>query len=377
MSAADWASRYLERFGFALTPLHGKAPYRAHWNDDEQLIRTPGAAREHWRRHPQDGIGMCLGPSGLVSLDCDDVDAARAVLAAEGIDLDKLIETTPTIVGRAPRLEFRAPGHPQLSAIAVEMLPTLKAEAKKRQEAASKNAPRVANGRFQPVPPETGEGVAEPHSGEATVQAAWIVGLELGRKAIVWPARAEGEKPITVLELRAGRVQDVLPPSMHPETHRPYRWLMPPRDGFPPLPDALLSLWLGFDEFRRRARALCPWAAPEPQEHAPIARRSSPYTGPSIIAAFNDAHSAAAILEAHGYEPAGRRRWKSPNGHGVAGVTLLPSGRVYCHHASDALGDEHAHDAFDLFALLDHHGDQRAAVRAAAELLELNRRVAA
>lgn len=106
----------------------------------------------------------------------------------------------------------------------------------------------------------------------------------------------------------------------------------------------------------------------------PPASRLQRRTGPSVIAAFNEAHDAVAILEAHGYVCAGRKRWKSPQGHGVAGVVLLPSGRVYCHHASDPLGDEKAHDAFDLFALFDHAGDTRAAVRAAAELLGLGGR---
>ena len=232
------------------------------------------------------------------------------MLAAEGIELDALMRETPTIIGRAPRLEFKAPS------------------------------------------------------------------VVLGRKSVAWPARAEGEKPVTVLEFRAGRVQDVLPPSMHPDTKQPYRWLTPPVDGFPPLPDSLLQLWLNFDPFKHRARNLCPWAVPEPEPQEinsteePICR---PRTGPSVIAEFNAAHDPVAILESHGYVRAGKRRWKSPDGHGVAGVVLLPSGKIYCHHSSDALGDEHAHDAFDLYAQFEHGGDQRAAVRAAAELLGLNR----
>lgn len=44
---------------------------------------------------------------------------------------------------------------------------------------------------------------------------------------LVWPPRAPGEKPVTIFELRAGIVQDVLPPSIHPDTQQPYRW----RDG--------------------------------------------------------------------------------------------------------------------------------------------------
>jgi hypothetical protein len=49
------------------------------------------------------------------------------------------------------------------------------------------------------------------------------------------------------LELRAGGVQDVLPPTMHPDTGKPYRWLegRAPWEtgGFPMLPAALEAVW--------------------------------------------------------------------------------------------------------------------------------------
>lgn len=309
MTVALWAERCVERLGLALTPLRGKAPIREGWNLDENLLCTPAAARHHFARNPDDNIGACLEPSGLVSLDADYPEGARSVLAAEGIDLDALIATTPTIIGRAPRLEFKAPA------------------------------------------------------------------TALGRKSVVWPPRALGEKSVTVLELRAGRLQDVLPPSIHPDTKQPYRWLTPPRDGFPPAPRCLLAIWQDFDAFKRRARNLCPWAEPESEPaHTPPHRPAQKRTGPSVIAAFNEAHDTAAILEAHGYERIAARRWKSPNGHGVAGVVVLPSGKVFCHHQSDQhLGDEKAHDAFDLFRLFDHNGDYHAAVKAAAQVLGLGR----
>jgi putative DNA primase/helicase len=310
VNAAAWASRYVERLELALTPLRGKAPIREGWNLDENLLRTPGAAREYFSRNPHDNMGACLEASGLVSVDADDPEGARLVLTAEGIDLDALMASTPTIIGRAPRLEFKAPN------------------------------------------------------------------ATLGRKSVVWPPRNAGEKPVTVVELRAGRVQDVLPPSIHPDTKQPYRWITPPRDGFPALPESLLTLWQNFDAFKHSARNLCPWAEAEPEPSMPAPRRLQPPTGPSVIAAFNEAHDTAAILEAHGYTRTGKRRWKSPNGHGVAGVVVLPSGKVFCHHVSDGLGDGHAHDAFDLYAHLEHGGDTRAAVKQAAALLGLERKTA-
>lgn len=301
---ARYGARYIERFNFALTPLRGKVPYRDGWNLDENLIRSVEQARRHLMENPTDNIGACLEPSGLVSLDADDLEGARAVLDAENIDLAGLLSVVPTIIGRAPRLEFAAPS-----------------------------------------------------------------GVELKRKAVIWPPRKKGEKPVTVLEFRAGRVQDVLPPSIHPDTRQPYRWLTPPRNGFPELPNPLLELWRDFENFRHRARNLCPWAEPEPVLTPVRQRPARQLNGPSVIAAYNGAHTAPEILESHGYTRAGKNRWRSPNGHGMAGVVVLPSGRAFCHHTSDPLGDGRAHDAFDLFTHFDHGGDVRAATRAAAELL--------
>jgi putative DNA primase/helicase len=300
-SAAAWAERYVRHLRLVLTPLEGKTPIDKGWNLDENLIRTASAARHYWTRHPQANMGTCLEPSGLASLDVD-APEARGVLAAEGVDVDALIRETPTIVGRNPRLEFRAPGDRLLR-----------------------------------------------------------------RKWLTWPPRAAGEKSVTVLELRAGRVQDVLPPSIHPDTRQPYTWRTPPKDDFPPLPEALLRLWLDFDRFKRRARKLCTWAPPEPEPPPP--RLPRPLTGPSVIRAFNEGHDAGAILEAHGYIRVAKRRWRSPHCTQAPGVVRLPDGRIYCHDSDDPLGDAKAHDAFDLYTLFEHGGNQRRAVRAAAELL--------
>jgi RecA-family ATPase len=50
-------------------------------------------------------------------------------------------------------------------------------------------------------------------------------------------------------------------------------------------------------------------------------------------------------------------------------VVLLDDGKVFSHHASDPLADEHAHDAFDVYRILEHGGDMRAAIQEAAKEL--------
>ncbi|MBZ0088552.1 MAG: DUF3987 domain-containing protein [Thermomonas sp.] len=98
-------------------------------------------------------------------------------------------------------------------------------------------------------------------------------------------------------------------------------------------------------------------------------RKHSPRTG-NVIDGFNRAHDVRAILEAHGYQPKGRNRWLfAGSTTGMPGVRLLPDGnpeRVYSSHSGDPLNDGHAHDAFDVFRILDHGGDMARAVKAAA-----------
>jgi len=52
-------------------------------------------------------------------------------------------------------------------------------------------------------------------------------------------------------------------------------------------------------------------------------------------------------------------------------VTII-DGKLYSHHSSDPLANGHKNDAFDVFCILMHDGDQRAATRAAAKALGLD-----
>jgi len=307
MSAARYAERYCERFGFALTwtPPGEKGPRHPGWNLEANAIRDAATAAAFWQQHPTHGVGALLSFSGLVSLDIDHTEYSRTILGTVGIDLDELRQHAPCIVGNPAkfRLMFEAPAD-----------------------------------------------------------------VDLRHRTVIWPKRENVTQWFAVLELRAGPISDALPPSIHVGTGKPYRWENAPRNGFPPLPAQVLALWQDWPTFYRQALALCPWAPPPKETPKPKARTNEKPRD-SVIAAFNAAHDVAAILETHGYERRGKRFASPDTSHG-AGVVLLDDGRrVFCHHAGDPLHNEHACDAFDVYRLLDHGGDFRSAVRAAAEVL--------
>lgn len=241
---AQWARRYIEVFGLGLVPIEPgeKAPKGRGWNQPGGYFTDAEAAEAFWTRSPQHNMGVVLGPSRVCSLDVDDMECTRQVLwDLLEVDLDALVAAYPTVVGNPARCRI------------VFRVPD---------------------------------------------------GVELGRHALAWPDRDDPKKRFTVLELRAGLVQDVLPPSIHPGTGKPYTWRTPPSaEGLPELPLQLLQAWMHWDIFKRDAEAACPWA---PRDESRSRRKaelgvSAPSgSGESVIEAFNRAHDVEALLERHG-----------------------------------------------------------------------------
>lgn len=304
----QWADYYHSlRFSLCAIPPGSKRPLLEDWPNNPRPA-------SHWAATPTDGMGAIMGLSGLVSLDLDALPESRALFAELGIDLDELIADAWIVRGNPARLraEFRAPA-----------------------------------------------------------------GLALALHKLSWPPRDPSKpkdhpdgKKITVFELRAGPVQDVLPPTIHPDTRRPYEWVRGPRDGpMGELPAVLLELWRNWDAWKLALEAMCPWA---PKADEPKTAPRGPGSGLSVIAAFNQAHDVRALLEAHGYKQRGKRFLAPDSSSKLPGVVALGSGRVYSHHGSDPLATGHALDAFEVFNLLDHGGDARAAVKEAARLLGMD-----
>ena len=303
-NTAEYAKRYIE-LGFVLCRIPPKKKGPEHtkgWNDLERCIRTPERAAEVWPKDTKYGVGAVLKHSNICTLDLDHVEYARMVFNDLGEDLDQLLASAPRLKGRPDRDRLIF------------------------------RAPQ---------------------------------GIELGKRVLVFPPRENGGERTTVLELRAGLVQDALPPTMHPDTKEPYFWVADPFDNpIPELPPWLLELWVHWDAYRE---SFCPWQ----KSKVKTAKRNAKQ-GVSVIGAFNQAHDIRVMLENHGYKSKGKRYIAPDSSTGLAGVCFNEDGRMYSHHASDPLGDGYAHDCFDVFKILDCGGDEKRAVKEAARVLGLS-----
>ena len=195
---------------------------------------------------------------------------------------------------------------------------------------------------------------------------------DLGTHKISWPVKDDPRKTEVVFELRAGSVQDVLPPSIHPDTGRPYQWAgRSIFDELPELPPQLLTLWREWDKFRPQLQDICPWK--KKAEFQPTKRPRPKGDSTSVIDAYNQANDMHSLLIQYGYKQTSRGRYLSPNStSGLAGVKLFDDGRAYSHHASDPFDSAHSFDAFEVFLQYEHMGNVRNAVRNAAKLLRIN-----
>jgi hypothetical protein len=311
-----YARRYVERFGMHLVPIEPlrKYPLANDWGNT--ALSTPDAAESFYNAHPDWNMGAALGPSAMCSLDIDCLESFRTICECYGIDLDALLKTTPTIQGasKGMRLMFAVPA-----------------------------------------------------------------GADLPYHKLNWKREDEPAKSYTVFELRAAtdgkQRQDVLPPSIHPDTGKPYRWLTQPTDNWPEPPRWLLAMWQDFDTFKPQMQAMCHWL-PQPEPVLKPAQKQD--TGPrnpaaSVIDEYSRANPLQSELARYGYKQVGKR-WLSPHSTtGLPGVIEFPDGHsCWVHHASDPLCSEDSGkpvNSFDLFCYYDHGNDTSKAVKVAAELL--------
>ncbi len=318
LTTADYASLYIKRFGWELVPLEPmhKMTRRDGWGDN--TLKTETAAADYYQNgHADWGIGVHLGKSQICSLDIDDADAFKMILDEYGLPTDE-IDAAPTIQGKGKRIIFSVPD-----------------------------------------------------------------GLHLPYAKLNWPRKDDPTKRFTVFELRSatdGKHRlDVVPPTIHPDTKEPYRWIVqPPKTGkFPPPPQWLLAIWQAWEAFKPQFQDVCPWVTP--QLPAKASKKAAVQHGEQVdvIAAYCSANPITQELELRGYTPKGKRYLSPHTGTGLPGVVLLDSDRCWIHHASDPLcSDESGRpvNAFDLFCYYDHNDDISAAIREAAKQLGIERK---
>lgn len=169
--------------GWKLTPIrHGsKSPMGDNWNHFDNAVK------DVFHLPPSHGVGLCHAWSGTMALDIDDMFRASLELSKHGIDLHKLFSAPDSVVI------------------------------------------------------ESGNG------GHGKLLYAMPFGLALPSKKLI-DKYADGTK-YNYLDFRCATadgltVQDVLPPSIHPITQRPYRWSGNGHySSLPVIPDKLLRIW--------------------------------------------------------------------------------------------------------------------------------------
>ena len=166
---------------------------------------------------------------------------------------------------------------------------------------------------------------------------------------------------VVVLETRGEGGYAVLPGSRHPNGGE-YRLLQGDLTTAPLLSEEQ------YQAVMRAARALDKMPPKVDEQSLTRAYKQQDQQG-GIIEAFNKKYHPTEILERNSYKKV-QDKWCSPDSSsGNAGVVAFRDAPLIFSHHADALGDGKAHDAFDVYAILEHGGDKRAAAReAAAEL---------
>lgn len=354
---ADIASSYVRVFGMHLLPLHAgtKRPIGKDWQ--QRAVSDPAEAHRYWTQNPQNGIGLHIGPSGFCALDIDQLELFEQLLEDYGVDPREL-DQFPTVVGnpKGKRIIWRAPKELHLQCHKLEWPNEADPTGEKHRDILrrARDAKKAGD-----------EATAEALKEEAK-QYARIALFELHGDTRGDSAR-----------------NNVLPPSIHPDTGKPYTWTVkPPRklSDWPTPPDWLLIFWQEWTtSFERQFQRACPWYVPSAEELQPRT-----YATPvkkddvSVIDYHNERTSIAEALAQYGYTKTGKTEWLSPHSStGNAGVHKVPGeNKVWIHHASDPLGDggRKPVNPFDLYLEYEHRGNMKAAIKALAKQYDLNKK---
>ena len=315
LSIHDYARIYAERYRFHMVPIEPrrKFPSTADWG--HKLLSDPIESESFYKVHPDWNLGVSLHESNMCALDIDCMESFIMIMEEFGIPSSEL-EKFPTIRGSAKgaRIEFRVPE-----------------------------------------------------------------GVDLPYRKLNWPRKDDHKLNFTVFELRSAtdgkQRQNVYPPSIHPDTLKPYTWLVkPPKTlaEWPTPPDWLLAIWTAWDSFKPQLQQVCPWAAKPERKQLPQRTQQAVQGVPDVSGEYERANPIEQQLERYGYKRKGKRYLSPHSSTGLPGVHLLDNARCWIHHASDPLCSEESGkpvSSYDLYCYYDHGGDYSKAFKvAAAEL---------
>ena len=286
------------------------------------LVRGKKPFQDKWEQNPvidlnlfdHNGIGLIHGLSGTCTLDIDNIEHTQIALEAVGLNLADLM----------------------------------------------RDGVRIESGRL--------------NRSKLIYKAP--IGIELKRHALNWVNEVNPKESDVVFELRGGMTQDVLPPSIHPDTNKPYVWCGDWTQ-LPELPLELLNIWTQWDIAKDVLKSACPWHI-EKEDYKAQSAPLRVFSGGDndVIGAFNQRMGLIGLLENYGYRRITKTRMLSPHSKSkLAGCVLLTGegvDKVYIHHASDPLGDGYAHTAFGVYLYYQHNNDLKSAVKEAALLLDMD-----
>lgn len=341
------------RHGLALVPLKpaDKMPCAGTgWNQRQNMVTNATQAKAWFNNG--NNVGVHLKENGLASLDPDVLPICERLFKAKGLDLQKLLNQGHRLTG--------APGR--------------------------------------------GRSIFRVPDGVSLSHRSYTIPGKLARDLGVTGAKDDGT--VNVFELRAGspNLQDVLPPSVHPQGRHRYTWhpegrgpLKGAKDA-PLLPPELVDMFLNWDAYKRdfdRELGLTPPApvdegrvsagfdlsiladsAPRaPMPKAPLSKDQLEFR--EVVEAFGElhGHDFGELLERHGYTrheiSDSKTKWLHPNSTSKdPGLEIMRDGKhISSHNAGDPLTGG-ARDYFQVWAILEHGGNLGAAIRGAKKLLD-------
>jgi hypothetical protein len=205
-------------------------------------------------------------------------------------------------------------------------------------------------------------------TGSGGYQLAWRCAEIAGNQKLAWasaPEEAKGRK--CMIETRGEGGYALLPPSMHP-SGRQYELLQGRFSQIPTITPEVRNHLLSCA--RQLNQVELPKSVPQTATYS---------DGPNeVVDAYNQRYSIEEALTRYGYTHVHGNRWSRPGKADSAGVHVMSDGRAYAHSsndlmAGDRMGDSRPFSAFDLFAYYEHGEDYKAATKAAAQELGIER----